>query len=326
MLQPVCPECNRLNSRDAKACAICGASFWPELDAQPTELSAPPKETIPASPDDTRPAPQPDEVTASHSGNELTITWSTGALRRASAVGFVVFSLILLGLSITWSADAYDLMVTALLLLGTIYWLIAMYANRTILRLTDEEWVISRGPVPLPSPDFYYRSERRMDPRKYEAVIAVKDPDKKYRWGRMRGLADILFGLVFWLVHLGTKGSRATYTLYGWTRSGSRGELVTGLKEGQARYLQGQLMGLLAAGLRPVEEASVAAPDTAEQPASAKPPQEPLAEAGKDLAAADGAGAEEAKSFVSCPACEVRNPADSVFCGECGTTLVVAER
>ncbi len=33
VLLPVCPECNRLNSRGAIACAICGASFRPDLKA-----------------------------------------------------------------------------------------------------------------------------------------------------------------------------------------------------------------------------------------------------------------------------------------------------
>jgi hypothetical protein len=247
-------------------------------------------------------------------------------LRKASAVGFVALSLILFGLSITAPTDTDDLMLTALILLGTIYWLIAMCVNRTTLRLSDEEWVISRGPVPLPIPDFYYRSARRIDPGKYEAVVAVKGPDKKYSWGRMRDLADILFGLVFWLMHQGTKDSRVTYTLYGWTRSGARDKLVPGLKRRQARYLVRQLQDLLDAGGQPAEETSASAQDTAVQPASAEHAVDRLAEAAIDGVSTAVGGAEAARPFVSCLSCKSANPADSAFCGECGSVLAVAQR
>jgi hypothetical protein len=214
----------------------------------------------------------------------------------------------------------------ALLLVGAVYWLIAMYANRTVLRLGDAEWVIWRGPVPLPNPHFYYRSERRFDPRTYEAVVAAKDLDQKYSWGRMRDLADILFGFVFWLIHQGTKESRVTYTLYGSTRSGTRDELVTGLKLGQARYLARELQVLLDARVQPAEATSDAAQDSALQPATAEHARDSLAEAAEDAIATDVDGMEEAEPFMSCLSCGAANPADSAFCGECGAVLAVAQR
>lgn len=317
-MRQLCPRCNILSSENALACDRCGTSFMPALQAQPPESSESGKDMVPA--------PQPDEFVVNRSGNELTITWGMGILHKVSAVGFVALSLALFGLSITTATDTDDLMFTGLILLGAIYWLIAMCANRTSLRLSDDEWVISKGPVPLPIPDFYYSSERRIDPRTYEVVVAVKGPDKKHSWGRMRNLADILFELVFWLMHQGTKESRVTHTLYGRTRSGTRDALVTGLKEGQANYLARKLQDLLEAGVQPAEATSATAQDMAVQPASADHVREPLAEAAEDGVATDMDGTEKAEPFVSCLSCRAANPADSAFCGECGAVLEFAHR
>jgi ribosomal protein S27AE len=323
-MRQLCPDCGILSSEDAIACGYCGTSFLPMIQARPTEPSSPPEEPMPA--------PQPDEFDVSHSVNELTITWGLGAPRKKSAGGYFVGSLFLLGFYITTSPDAYCLMVFVLFLLGTVYWLIAMYANRTTLRFSDEEWVVSRGPVPLPNPDFYYRSERRIDPRKYEAVVALKDPTSKHGLDSMRDWVDVLIKVGSWLSYrwargyLRAKDYRVTYTLYGRTRSGACGVLVTDLTEVEARFLERQLMSLLGSGLRPVEEVSVAIPDAVAQPASAEYPLKPLAEATRDGKATGRAKMEVPRLTISCPSCQVTNPADSAFCGECGSVLDVAQQ
>ena len=273
---PACPKCYSLNAEGTVVCAVCGTAFLPALQAQPTETAALPQETMPATSENTVPAPQPDEFTVNHSEDELTITWGIGALRKASAVGFVVLPLLaLLALSKTVYAGDYCAMSPVLLLLlATGYWLTAMFANRTSLRVSDEEWVVGRGPVPVPYPVYYWLSEnyyfskRRMDPQQYEQVIAVKEPP---RFGR--SWVDILLYTLF---------EHETYTLYAKTPPGGHTELVTGLKERQARYLARQLQGILDTGMWPAGDGDVAAQDTAAQATSAEPALEWLAEAAQD--------------------------------------------
>lgn len=271
-MRPVCPECNGRNSEDTTACAICRTSLRSSQPDRPVEGPWSPPEVA----DEVyrwienplTPTPQPAEFAVNRSGNEPTISWGTDRRRRASAVGFVALSLLLIGLGIITTTDSDILMFAVLFLLGTVLWLVAMYTIRTILRLSDREWVIWKGSVLSPIQAFYSGLERRIDPSKYKEIFAVKDPDKKYSWGHMPNLVDIFFELVLWLVHQGTKGSRVTYTLYGRTRSGDRAKLATGLKERQARYLQRQLQGFLCAVVRPVAEARAPGQDMAVQPAS----------------------------------------------------------
>ncbi len=328
-MRHLCPKCNILSSENAIACARCGTPFLPANQTHPTESPAPPQGRTTKCPQGMAPGPQPDEFAVKRSGNELTISWGTSGWRRASAVGIIALSLALLGLSITTTAGAYTVVLMALLVVGAVYWLIAMYANRTILRLGDGEWVISRGPVPLPNPDLSHRSERRFDPRRYERVVAVKTTRSGYSSGGTGGSdwVDVFIELVFWLVHHMIMGGRVTFTVYGSAPLGygHRDELVTGLKERQATYLATKLQSLLDADAQPVEETRGAAQDTAVQPACAEPALDFLAEAAEDGLATGGDGTEEAGSLVSCPSCGAANPADSAFCGECGAALEGSE-
>ena len=215
-MRQVCPRCSTLSSENAIACAMCGASLLPAIRARLIEPGASPQETMPA--------PQPDEFTVNRSGNKLTITWGIGALRKASAVGYAVLSsLILLALCTTEYAGDYCAMSPVLLLLlGTFYWMTAMLANRTSLRLSDEEWVIRRGPVPVPYAVYYYDSERRIDPQQYEKVKAVKELP--------------MFGWSWEAILLAFLG-RVTYGLYAETPSGGRTELVA-RQTGHGPYLR----------------------------------------------------------------------------------------
>ena len=150
--------------------------------------------------------------------------------------------------------------------------------------------------MPVPYAVYYYDSERRIDPQQYEKVKAVKELP--------------MFGWSWEAILLAFLG-RVTYGLYAEPPSGGRTELVTALKEPQARYLERQLQGLLDTGAWPVEEGDVAAQGTAVQPTSAEPALEWLAEAAEDEVAVDQDGTETVRQLVSCPSCEAANPTGS---------------
>jgi hypothetical protein len=333
----MCPKCFRLSSEQAIACVYCGGPLEPVSEALPAKHSTRQDETPQAlerGANETRPpakraarelevpvaeyyaqlratvpALRPSEFVEKQSENELTISWGMESPLRAIAACSAAVAIVMFGLMLVGGGEA--LVVPALLVLAAMYWLVAMYANRTVLRLEGSAWVTSRGPLPLPSRDLYYRTETRIDPGQCEAVLAVRDADKEYSWGRTRRLGDILFNLVMACVWMVVWGSRVTYTLYGETRSGRRIELVTGINERQARYLAGKLQGLLDALEQPEEEDGAVSQDAALQ---SKPD-------GRIL----GWLTEPARRYGTCLICGASNPADSAFCGECGAAVAPTE-
>jgi hypothetical protein len=203
-----------------------------------------------------------------------------------------------------------------------------MFSNRTILRVTEREWVIWRGPVPLPTRD-YFRHKRRIDPSRFIGVVARKDPEKKYSWGHMSDLGDLLFELVLWLARRATRASRVTYTLYGQTRAGAPTELLGGLREEQASSLKQRLEHLLPSDVRTMEQLGEDMDrDEMERVL-------PTSEGAIQIQAADTASVkttagprpgnvQDTLPWPVCPGCGGTNPSGSAFCGECGTALILA--
>jgi hypothetical protein len=232
---------------------------------------------------------RPDGFQVNDSGSELTISWGRVEVREKlpSIVLAALLLLLLPFLAVNW----YVLVLFGLLLLASVYSLIAMFANHTTLRVTATDWVISRGPVPLPSTELYFRSAKHFHPDRLHGVVALKDPEKEDVWRpHSNNLAGLALEFAFEHILRRTSEPQLTYTLFGRRRNGRPIKLLSGLKEEEASYLKGMLEDRLRpdawSGMEPRRDKT-----------------------------------DQALNTLPCDTCRSSNPPASSFCCECGATL-----
>jgi len=192
-------------------------------------------------------------------GDTLDISWKPEVEQRKDAVKsplwVLLVSALLLLMAISMSPGQLRLvwiLVLSVVTLGSGYWIAAVWTNTTKLGAGKEEWILQRGPLPIPKGQFYIRPIR-LDPAACKWVWTDRVEQYKLRWrpGGSGGSADGPLGCLFALVEIGVFLSSirrelvVTHTLYARCVDGSDQELLYQLSKREAEYVGHALQNLL---------------------------------------------------------------------------------
>lgn len=271
----------------------------------------------------------------------ITIKWRAARQDKQAVVIRVLLGALGLAILYVLGEDPLFLILVGVVLLGTLYQLLAGHVNRMSIRTSDSEWVFRRGSPLSLDPDFgWIRLVKTLNPTLFDQVTSSAVGEEKGEHQGSGGRAGSLAGLLptflldpaSWYRHK-TGSPRTTHELWMKTQRGRHLKVLSRLNGEQAEYLAQVLQPLLAR-----EESapgrSEASPkglwwlrdEKKHRPAAAAEVGRTTA-APQILAASEGASAsttEQAGAGASplvCAACSASNPVDSAFCGECGASL-----
>jgi hypothetical protein len=178
-------------------------------------------------------------------GRTLHITWKPDLLQRVRAAYIPLLLLSLLILALMSGRSPFLCLLSFAVLFISGYWLLAVFVNSMTLMAGPEEWIILRGPLPLPTRHLVLRT-RRLDPTAFTRVWYDR-VGKKRGWSGSGGCAEYILRLALgWETSArGGKELIASYMLLARCGGGSDKKLLTGLSWEEARYLKKMLQNLL---------------------------------------------------------------------------------
>lgn len=282
----------------------------------------------------------PEGCSVEHVDGTTTIRWGADRMVKNLAARRAVLCALVLGFFYVKGIDSLLLILLGVVLLGTLYQLLAHHVNRMTIRANDREWIFRRGPLPTLDPDFGWTNrEKSIDPTRFYQVTssAVVEEKGRYRWtsARSRSITELLVTLPLDLAFRHrheTRSPRITYDLWMKTRRGWP-KVLSRLNGEQAEYLVQVLQPLL-----PEVES---APARADAPSRGlwwlrdgkgrdlpgRPEVQPMTAAPRSVAVLEDEGASATlqvsaeQSPIICTECDASNPVESAFCGECGALL-----
>lgn len=203
-----------------------------------------------------KPVARPANFRVETLGDTLRISWKPNLRQRVEKAVVPLLLLVISILLLLGNGFSLIHLLFYALAFGSGYLVLALLANSTRVIAGKEEWIVQRGPLPLPKRQFYFRP-RRVDPAACRWVWTdrVEEYKLKMDWSSgSGGSAEGPLGCLLGLIELGVFLSSirrelvVTYKLYARCVDGGDKELLQMPSKREAEYLEHVLQNQLDAG------------------------------------------------------------------------------